>query len=1058
MADLQKVSQVFTQFGYESDPKQKVSAVSTQFAYEMTPVLKVSQVFVQFAYEQSTAGSPYEISISDRLSICADELDTFIQAVRAAAISDTLEPILDSINAALHGSFTVNISEMLPVITDSIDVVKLRAFVASISDTLQIVTDEIWAAMINMETPVRWVAPVSITPRVTTIDPLYLATHPVLHPEHYFEPRVKSYGTFTRAISAPAAFVKTGDVNISLVDSDNSIRQRIAAKTIRKALAEIRLGPEGGSYMAFLRPLLREVGMVQQPADGELTIQLRDFVFDKLEEPIPAIGTKDNFPNLPDGPSAFGAIIFGEVSSDVGAIPCQLVDNSSYDYLVARHPCRSVTIYKKGDGDEEFVPASGYSIIEQVVDGNTVTLARFGANPEADIRANASGMYKTETGDLIGTNFAYAMLQVLLMMDIEQSLDKINFNSFDAVAALTADLKCSGAVTSGITWGELLTRLQRSSNIDLFADKNDRITAKYTTDDEEPTVNLSDLLRLYKGSVSQQLADPAYNRIPYAYCPNYASGSWIEAVYDNKGDQERMGEIVEEERLMMYFVRDAATALAVVEHRSQYLDLDSFRFSGEIPLIPVLESLELADLVTIDHFGGIKSGGYAGEQFKILQLSMDIDHLKYQFNGIRRKLPPTEQIDEDFDYDDDLPGDTGSMLAINARPGPYHNDVEGELFSIWKNRTNRNEMNAWVTDDFGATWEKADDGNRPILDDEIDSYDCFAADGLMHIATQEHTTGRVAYHVFDMAARAWTTVDETVVAGCSNIDANCVSIERRNVGKEILIFFQGDRILYSGKMWQRGYYTMKSGGSWTSPIKVTPEPHETDEVGSLPWYWNPYHVSRDCLINRVVPGRENRMHFFYQYNDIMQFKPGEFVRTLQSDLSFTDRISIADVGWLYWPTARNAGGVNIGAMEDGRKIMVTRRRHWGAYTLQILSEASSLSLISSHYVDRSVSMPLQTKNPGAYAVEVDGRLHVIVAYGPEIVHYTSDDYGVTWTDGLRASPFYDDVWSWWPNRHLNGNVFKIRGREYISYFTSRTSSDTSWKYRWIRTDTLPFTA
>jgi hypothetical protein len=89
----------------------------------------------------------------------------------------------------------------------------------------------------------------------------------------------------------------------------------------------------------------------------------------------------------------------------------------------------------------------------------------------------------------------------------------------------------------------------------------------------------------------------------------------------------------------MYFVRDADTAAAVVLKRAKYLGLDCFRIQGEIPLIPVLDQIELAQMVEIDHFGGIKSGGYIAERFKILELGMNIDKLTYEFQAIRQAIP-----------------------------------------------------------------------------------------------------------------------------------------------------------------------------------------------------------------------------------------------------------------------------------------------------------------------------------------------------------------------------------------------------------------------------------
>jgi hypothetical protein len=181
--------------------------------------------------------------------------------------------------------------------------------------------------------------------------------------------------------------------------------------------------------------------------------------------------------------------------------------------------------------------------------------------------------------------------------------------------------------------------MQRSSNIDLFSNRNDLLTLAYTDDTDTASMNLSDVLRLYKGTVKQQLAGPVANQITYRYSPNYVDSTWTQDVYDNAEDQAAAGGIIAEEPVQMYFVRDPDTALAVATKRAGYLGLDSFRFEAEIPLVPTL-ALELGDLVTIDHFGGIAAAGYDGEIFKVTELSMDIDNLQYNVKGIR--IPQTE--------------------------------------------------------------------------------------------------------------------------------------------------------------------------------------------------------------------------------------------------------------------------------------------------------------------------------------------------------------------------------------------------------------------------------
>jgi len=943
------------------------------------------------------------------------------------------------------------ISDSMQRIVDALSVTRNRDRGGSISDTAKVIRDSVTAALINLETPARWVAPITITPRVSAIDPLYLAAHPVRHPTIYFDPKVKSYGTFTRAISAPAGFIKTGDVNITLLDLDNSLRQQIASKTIRKATAEVRLGPEGASLSAFLRPCKREVGTITQPSDGLLSMPLRDYVYDSLENQIPAEVDATRYPNLPESPARdFSPIIIGTVAAANGAIPLFLVDTANFGYLVARHPCKSIdAVYRKASDEDEFslVDPSEYTVENVWLQHCIINFSADQA--DAEIRADVTGYYDADTLALKCTNFSDFILEILQTILGVEGLDRINFASFEETKTRTtaAGLACAGMLKDKMTFGELLTQLQRSSNIDIFSDKNDRITVHYTTDDEEPTVDLDDILRLYKGTVSQSLADPAYNQIPYKYAPNYATDKWTEAEWNNEGDQEKIGDVVPDEQLQLYWIRDAATALSVVERRGQYLDLDSFRFEGEIPLIPVLENLELADLVEIAHFGGIKSGGYTEEQFKILELSMDIDNLKYKFKGIRRRLPPPTAVAATL----------SGNIVINARVGPFAGTEEGELFAIFRNPSDDKKLKAWYTNDYGATWAATDDANAPSLANGISSFDCYKTGNLIYIATQE-SSGRVAYHVFSITTGTWLTVNDEVITTVSNGGSHCVSIECRYPDLKPVIYFQGNKELIGGQYWHRGYYSILQSGSWSSPAMVTPDPGQYSE--NLYGIWRADAVSSHCYIQRVVAGRENRMHFFWTVNPAVtwvQWSPDEYCQTMQSDLTLGGKRLIATTS-VYYPAARNIGGVI--AFDNRSKIAMVRKSGsggWGSAFIDIYSEGPSLERLRETATDGTIYESVSAaENPAGFVgVDEDGESPILylasACWGPRYVSVQeSTDAGAVWTAQVQAGPLYaypQDI------QTLAGNFFKIRGRMYLAYF----SGPTFPMFRWKRVDKLPST-
>jgi hypothetical protein len=512
-------------------------------------------------------------------------------------------------------------------------------------------------------------------------------------------------------------------------------------------------------------------------------------------------------------------------------------------------------------------------------------------------------------------------------------------------------------------------------------------------------------------------------------------------LYDNDTDQAAIGEVVEDEPLKMFFVRDSATAIAVIENRSQWLDLDAFRFEGTIPLVPTVESLELAQLVNVTHFGGIKSGGYSAEVFKILQLTMDVDNLRYEFKAIRRRPPPPALVEEIV----------SGKFGINSRIGPHYNDVPGELFGVFIASTDAKKLIVKRTIDYGANWDDADLPNAPALTNDIESFDTFIADGMIHCATQEITTGRVAYHRFSCAENSWAVTDQEITASCNNQDRNCVSIDERYPDGALVVFFQGNRETVDGKLWQRGYYSIYIG-SWSAPVLVTPDP------GLQPAYWGT--LSSNCFIQRVIAGRQNRLHFFWQQkvgDYVVNGAGGEWWRTLQEDLTFTSlpiRCSYS-IGAFYYAPERNIGDPCL--FNDRSQIMLLRKVHWGNPSFQSFMEGSILTenkrtLVDSYPIYEGQSLMLGiTDIPSGALRAVDATIYCILSdHRRQILLAESTDEGATWTNPpTQAGPteISNSV------QVTDGTIIRIRGALYMTYF----SGPDQLTFRWLRIDTLPYT-
>ncbi len=1028
-------------------------------------------------------------TLSEQAQIITDNVSYSLLGFILKSVTDQIH-INETINYKLATSVIRNVKDTAQVINDSKIVIYHPAFHGQVTDRAEVIREIIKYGLTNLAAPTRWVAPLTITPRTESgIAPLYLSAYPVRHPSKYFEPRIKSYGAFTRAITAPVGFIRTGDVSVQVLDPDNVIRRTASQKTIKKADAELRLGPEGGSFMSFLRPWKRKVTSMSQVSSSTIAFNMKDNIFDLLDRKFPTVITEDNFPNLPENLSTTWANhVIGAVASKYGAVPCPLVDTVSHQYLANLYISKSVDgVYRKVtdpevNADYELVSPSEYTVVQTKFlnhyDGGGLycTIIQFNADQgDKQIRANLTGIYDEDTGDLLYTNFADYFLGILQYLTILNNLgDVINLDSFAETREKVAHLVCAGAVTTPITFGEWLTRLQRSSNIDLYTDKNDRVAIHFTEDDELPILNMDDVLRLYKGSIRQTTADPSYNRFRYKYAPDYVDGTWTEKIYDHEEDQNALGEVAEDpEDIQLYFVRDEDTALEIMLGRAQYCTLESFKFEGSAPLIPILETIELARLIRVSHFGGFDAAGYLNKQFKILELTTDIDKLQCNFKGIIRKLPPPGYVettpdgsgsggDADADrkgiYDYDLEGST-VMPALNCRPGPYSNGKAGEYFAFFKKSGSildpyrQKKILCFYTANYGVTWERLDQANEPITVNSIHSYDCcvdtYANDGIVHIAISENAGLYRHYYVtFDMNTKTWGS-SEIVTTTTGLFETTCVSIECRYPGGEPVIFYNSPKrpgTIHPEYLYHHCSYAIKIGSSWQVDLEVTPDGYVVEYWAGGAYAWADFNF----YMQRVLPGRDNRMHFFILGNPWYR----QFVITMNSNraMNYPPR---------YYKQNKQMGhiGVTVGWTSADKKTLLLLKRY-GDYLY-----ADSLSDSNPATFNRSTKIEDEPSFTGDFTVKMSGFFGEqggtfymnkrsrttegdLLNYGR---HRTSSN-GYDWSDGIQSSPYFEHGGNY--GSDMYGQYIIENGRSYIASF-SGTDFPT---FRWQRVSSLPYSA
>lgn len=768
-----------------------------------------------------------------------------------------------------------DLSEILEEILDEISYDLGEYEERSIDDGLEAPTDGVGDPLEAQMDSRNLVATLAVTPAVG--DLFYLADIGVRHPDRFYEPRVKSWGSFLRSIPSPAGLIRLGDGQVVCDDADQYLKKRAAPKTLKKAEVELRLGPEGTPHTAHYRVLISQIYDIQAQADIQTSLMLRDAIFDFLDTYVDPIITPELFPALPQGAASnlFAPLVIGAISTmGRGAIEAPYVDTALHRYFAARHSLGDLSeVFRETgiDGEEELVNPSEYSIVEDPsIRGFADTFIQFSAeqDPKYKITFNVDEGIVDEEGNPLVLNFADTILAVFRTFPEEFPPFRVNWASFDDVRdKLEAEgYVCQGAWVKPITFRAALTQLCKSCNCQIVLDKDSRITLIHTSAYDTADFSLDEVFDLQAGSVRQSIATPTYNRLKYRWSRDYAHDRWDgEDTFDNLTDQAAMGgEIVEAPDLELDFLRDRSQADLVAADTASYYDLDAHRFEGEVDLPATIEDMECGALVSLSHLEGFDlTGRYDDVLFKITDLETDLDNLRYRFKAIRRiQLVPR----------------MGSILTDvrvenAAYTGPY---LYGRLMAgAFVRESTRNQVRIPYSTDWGETWDYV---NSEAVDDAILAF-CSIQDplniNLIHIVTQEDgsASGRVAYWRFNLTSKAFEIENETIVATtnigqtpihkyASTLVEGCeVSVADNGT---VAVWFHDAAEYYDpaddtyeleedapGDYWFGHIYASKrTVGGWSTPIRAD-------------WNATDRCVSLSSKIGTVWPGTNARLHLFF---------------------------------------------------------------------------------------------------------------------------------------------------------------------------------------------------
>lgn len=529
-----------------------------------------------------------------------------------------------------------------------------------------------------------------------------------------YEPFVVSYGVFESGIPSPVGLPITGDAKFKLAESQTrKWRDLFAHQTPRRRVVKLWALFEGESLSE------RTPGEPRVPfftgeivdavfnSDRSIEITCRDRTFAWLDEPIPAMITKDIYPGLLERyEGQFLPIVCGEVRTvpqvvQPGGVPQNALGQIALPRMgwdqeigdrwgVAAHPCARIVVYRKmeiaidgeqteewelvspGEYEEFIIPVTAFNI-----EMNHHIIGFFLEQPDGtELRADIDGIrYRGPWGGLAeegtplgsppqGTEdpavpalrspidfFANMTFFIMKKAGVEEDpseafdVDDISLirDKFDA-----QQIVCDGAITKPITCREWLGEFLPSFNLDMWQKRNGKISLNYTDEENFGRIVYTETDLILKNTFSERMPEKPINQYQYRYLYNHAEDTWGTWGLLNTAEQSVLAlglmPKVEKEVLDLHWVRHPVTAVAVTTHRAQFQSLGSYSQEWQLPLPEVPVSLEPSSLIGVTHRMGLETGGYVDREVKVLKLRHDLDKLVTTVTGILRVPQTVTQV------------------------------------------------------------------------------------------------------------------------------------------------------------------------------------------------------------------------------------------------------------------------------------------------------------------------------------------------------------------------------------------------------------------------------
>lgn len=434
-----------------------------------------------------------------------------------------------------------------------------------------------------------------------------LSDRQVNSPTVTYEPFIVSWGIFESGIPSPCGLPITGDAKFRLAESETrKWRDLFSHQTPRRRKVKLWTLFEGESLSTLLpatspsssppdstprTPFFSgEIVNAVFNADRSIEITCRDLTYAWLDEPIPAMITKDIIPGLESRyEGQFLPIVAGqvrtpdpEIASPLESPPSRIPqsrgqialprmgwnDETGDRWGVTAHPSCRIVVFRKVeaavDGDEteiwERVSPGEYE--ERLIRVNAFNLEMnwhvidfFVEQPDdTELRADIDGIgYRGAWGSLpeVGTpisspptgtgsppdealrNHIDFFINMTFFVMNKAGVSGGDGSVFDTeeISALRdkfdfLELKCDGAITEPITCREFLLRFLTSANLDMWQKRSGKISLAFTDEENPDRPIYTETSLILKNSFTEQLPEKPINQFQYRYLYNFAEQSW----------------------------------------------------------------------------------------------------------------------------------------------------------------------------------------------------------------------------------------------------------------------------------------------------------------------------------------------------------------------------------------------------------------------------------------------------------------------------------------------------------------------------------------------------